>query len=263
MSIFQAVLLGIVQGLTEFLPVSSSGHLNIIPWFFGWTTIPESFDVALHAGTLLALLIYFFKDWIQLLKGAYLSVFKKEKNIDGKIFWYLVMATIPSGLIGYLLDKYFEEILTKPIVIAISLIVMGIILYFVDKIAKSDVDLEHMSLKQAIVIGMSQILAFIPGVSRSGITITTARAFKLNRESAARYSFYLSAPIVFAATVLKVSEFEYTLAFGLGVLTSFLVGLLVISIMMKYLKKGSYMPFAIYRVIFGCVIIAKLIMMIK
>ena len=263
MSIFQAVFLGIVQGLTEFLPVSSSGHLTIFPWFFHWTNIPDSFDIALHAGTLLALLIYFFKDWVKLIKGAYLCTFKKEKNLEGKIFWYLVIATIPSGLIGYLLDKHFEEILTKPFVIAISLIVMGIILYLVDKKANAEIDLEHLTFKHAFTIGMSQVLAFIPGVSRSGITITTARALKLNRETAARYSFYLSAPMIFAATILKVTEFEFTLAFVLGVLASFSVGLMVISLMMKYLKKGSYMPFAIYRVVFGIIIITRFVMMIK
>lgn len=258
MNIIQAIILGAVQGLTELLPISSSAHLNILPWFFNWENIPDSFDVALHAGTLLAIGIFFFKDWINLLVGAYKQTIKKEKNRDGTMFWYIVLATIPGGIIGFVLDKYCEEILTKPIIIAIALIVMGIILYLVDKYKKSEVDYENLSLKQTFIIGVSQALAFIPGVSRSGITMTTARSMGIKREAAAKYSFMLSAPIVLAATVLKITEFEFTLAFFVGVFTSFIVGLFVIKFLMSYLQKGSFKAFAIYRVIFGIIILARL-----
>lgn len=261
MSIIEAIVLGAVQGLTELLPISSSAHLNILPWFFNWQGIPESFDVALHAGTLLAIGIFFFKDWINLLVGAYKQTIKKEKNHDGTMFWYIVLATIPGGIIGFILDKYCEEILTKPIIIAIALIVMGIILYIVDKNRKSEVDYENLTLKQTFIIGVSQALAFIPGVSRSGVTMTTARSMGIKRESAAKYSFMLSAPIVLAATVLKITEFEFTLPFFMGVFTSFIVGVLVIKFLMSYLQKGSFKAFAIYRVIFGIIIISKLIIM--
>lgn len=260
MNIFQAMFLGIVQGLTELLPISSSAHLNILPWLFNWQNIPESFDVALHAGTLLAIALFFFKDWINLLKGAYRQTIKKEKNRDGTMFWYIVLATIPGGIIGFILDKYCEEILTKPVIIAVALIVMGIILYLIDKNKKSEVDYENLTLKQTFIIGVSQALAFIPGVSRSGVTMTTARSMGIKREAAAKYSFMLSAPIVLAATVLKITEFEFTIPFLVGVLSSFLVGLFVIKFLMSYLQKGSFKAFAIYRVIFGIIILARLIM---
>lgn len=262
MNILQAIFLGAVQGLTELLPISSSAHLNILPWLFNWESIPESFDVALHAGTLLAIGIFFFKDWINLLIGAYKQTIKKEKNREGTMFWYIVLATIPGGIIGFILDKYCEELLTKPVIIAIALIVMGIILYLVDKNKKSEIDYENLTLKQTFIIGVSQALAFIPGVSRSGVTMTTARSMGIKREAAAKYSFMLSAPIVLAATVLKITEFEFTLPFFIGVFTSFIVGLFIIKFLMSYLQKGSFKAFAIYRVIFGTIVLIRLITLI-
>lgn len=254
MEIYQALILGIVQGLTELLPISSSAHLTIIPWIFNWN-IPEAFDVALHFGTLLAIVLYFFRDWMELIKGGYKYVVKKEKTVQGRMFWYIVLATIPGGIVGYLLDHFLNGVLNRPIIIAIALIVMGIILYVVDKNAKSKVKYEEMTLKQTFLIGVSQALAFIPGVSRSGITITTARAMGVTREAAAKYTFLLSTPIVFAATVLKFKDFVFNLPFIVGVVSSFIVGLLVIKFLLKYLQKGSFKAFAIYRVIAGIVII--------
>lgn len=254
MEIYQALILGIIQGLTELLPVSSSAHLTIIPMIFKWS-VPEAFDVALHFGTLLAIIIFFFKDWLELIKGGYNYAIKKEKTTQGKMFWYIVLATIPGGVIGYILDHFCEDYLKNPIIIAIALIVMGIILYIVDKKAKSKVKYEDMNLKQTFLIGLSQALAFIPGVSRSGVTITTARAMEITREAAAKYTFLLSTPIVFAATVLKFKDFVFNLPFVIGVISSFLVGLLVIKFLLQYLKKGSFKAFAIYRVIVGLLII--------
>lgn len=254
MNIFQAVLLGVIQGLTELLPISSSAHLTIIPWIFNWN-IPESFDVALHFGTLLAIGLYFFKDWLGLIKGGFNYVVKKERTVQGRMFWYIVLATIPGGIIGFLLDHFLSGTLNRPIIIALALIIMGIILYVVDKKAPSKVKYEQMTLKQTFLIGVSQALAFIPGVSRSGVTITTARMMKVERESAARYSFMLSAPIVFAATIFKFKDFVFDLPFVVGVLTSFIVGLLVIKFLLKFLQKGSFKGFAIYRIIFGLLII--------
>jgi undecaprenyl-diphosphatase len=254
MEIYQALILGIIQGLTELLPISSSAHLTIIPMIFKWS-VPEAFDVALHFGTLLAIIIFFFKDWLELIKGGYNYAIKKEKTTQGKMFWYIVLATIPGGAIGYILDHFCEDYLKNPIIIAIALIVMGIILYIVDKKAKSKVKYEDMNLKQTFLIGLSQALAFIPGVSRSGVTITTARAMGITREAAAKYTFLLSTPIVFAATVLKFKDFVFNLPFVIGVISSFLVGLLVIKFLLQYLKKGSFKAFAIYRVIVGLLII--------
>lgn len=254
MEIYQALILGIVQGLTELLPISSSAHLTILPWIFNWN-IPDAFDVALHFGTLLAIVLYFFKDWIELIKGGYKYAFKKEKTVQGRMFWYIVLATIPGGAIGFLLDYFLGDTLNQPIIIAVSLIVMGIILYVVDKNSKSNVKYEEMTLKQTFLIGLSQALAFIPGVSRSGVTITTARAMGIKREAAAKYTFLLSTPIVFAATLFKFSEFQFSVSFIIGVLASFIVGIFVIRFLLKYIQKGSFKIFAIYRVIFGILII--------
>lgn len=254
MEIYQALILGIIQGLTELLPISSSAHLTIIPWIFNWT-IPESFDVALHFGTLLAIVIYFFKDWLELIIGGYKYVVKKEKTVQGRMFWYIVLATIPGGIVGFVLDTFLSGVLNRPIIIAIALTVMGIILYFVDKKSKSQTEYEQMTLKQTFLIGVSQALAFIPGVSRSGITMTTARAMGVKREAAAKYSFLLSTPIVFAATVLKFKDFIFDLPFIIGVLASFVVGIMVIKFLLKYLQKGSFKAFAIYRIIAGLLII--------
>lgn len=261
MSILQALILGIVQGLTELLPISSSAHLYIIPWVLGWTNSAtfneafEAFDVALHAGTLLAIVLFFFKDWIKLIVGGYKQVVKKEKTFEGKMFWYLVIATIPGGAIGFLLDKFLEDALTTPIIIGIALIVMGIILYVVDKHSKSEVEYKDMTFKQTFLIGLSQALAFIPGVSRSGVTMTTGRLLGIKRESVAKYSFLLSTPIVAGATLYKLKDFVISIPFFVGVLASFVVGVLVIKFLMNYLKKGSFKGFAIYRVIVGIAII--------
>lgn len=267
MQIYQSIILGVVQGLTELLPISSSAHLFLIPWFFNWQ-IPESFDVALHFGTLLAIGIFFFNDWINLIKGGYKTAVKKEKNPEGKLFWYIVVATIPGGIIGFILDKYAEGILTKPLIIAIALIVMGIVLYIVDKKSKNKTDYENLNFKQTFLIGLSQSLAFIPGVSRSGITMTTGRLLGVKREAAAKYSFMLSGPIVLAATLFKLKDFiDYFLvadiigitAFIIGVLTSFIVGVFVIKFLLEFLRKGSFKIFAIYRIILGMVVIIALI----
>lgn len=253
--IMQALVLGVVQGLTELLPISSSAHLNLIPWIFNWQ-VPESFDVALHFGTLLAIGLFFFNDWISLIKGGYKQVVKKEKTTEGRMFWYIVIATLPGGAIGFLLDHFLGDSLAKmPLLIAIALIVMGIILYIVDKKAPSKTKYEDMTFKQTFLIGLSQALAFIPGVSRSGVTMTTGRMMGVDRESTAKYSFMLSAPIVLGATLYKFKDFVFNIPFAVGVVASFLVGLLVIKFLLRYLQKGSFKVFAIYRVIVGLAII--------
>lgn len=260
MTIIQSVILGIIQGITELLPISSSAHLDMLPWIFGWTNNPEfniafeGFDVALHFGTLLAIGIFFFKDWIKLIKCGFNLLVKKEKSDEGKMFWYLVAATIPGGLIGLVLDKFVGDGLKQPLIIATTLIVMGIVLYYADKKSKSTIKYENMTFKQTFLIGLSQCLAFIPGVSRSGITMTTGRILGICRESVAKYSFMLSAPIVLAATILKIKDFVFSIPFFIGILVSFIVGIFVIKFLLNYLRKGSFKVFAIYRVIFGIII---------
>ena len=260
--IIHALVLGIIQGLTEFLPVSSSAHLNLFPWVFGWDKISESFDVALHLGTLLALILFFWKDWIKLIKGGYEQTVKRKKSLEGRIFWYLVLATIPAAILSLVLDKIAGKIIgdnldVEMLIIAITLIVMGIVLYIVDIKAKSKIKYEKITLKQAILIGISQaIAAAFPGVSRSGITMTVGRGLGLDRESAAKFSFMLAAPITAGAVIFDLGEFTFGLPFIIGVLASFLVGALIIKFLLNYLKKGSFKAFAIYRVIIGIVVIS-------
>ena len=261
MTVIQGIILGIVQGLTEFLPISSSGHLNVFPWLFNWEMLSDGMDVALHIGTLLALVIFFFKDWINLLKAGYKKVVKKEDSKEGKIFWYLVIATIPAGILSLILDKVSDKIIGEDInfqmaIIAITLIVMGILLYIADKKSKATTNYENLSLKQSILIGASQaIAAAFPGVSRSGITMTTARFLKVDRESAAKFSFMLAMPITLAAVVFDLANFTFDLPIILGILASFITGVVVIKFLMDYLKKGSFKVFAIYRIIFGAIIL--------
>ena len=263
--IFQALILGIVQGLTELLPISSSAHLNLFPWIFGWNEISPSFDVALHIGTLFAIVLFFFKDWVNLIKGGYNQVVKKKKSTDGKIFWYIVISTIPTGILCLVLDKLSEKLIEKlattysvqeklieMFMIAIALIVMGIILYVVDKKSKSEVEYKDITFKQSLWIAMSQALAAaFPGVSRSGITMTVGRGMGLKRESVAKYSFLLSTPVVAAAALVDLKDFVFGSAFFVGVFASFIVGVLVIKFLLNYLQKGSFKVFAVYRVILG------------
>lgn len=269
MTVIQALILGIVQGLTELLPVSSSAHLNVIPWIFNWTENPQfveefggSFDVALHFGTLIAIGLFFIKDWINLIKAGFKKVVKKEDSVEGNIFWYLVIATIPAGVLALVLDEISEKIINGNFklemgLIAVALIVMGIILAIVDKKAESKHKYEEINLKQSLLIGISQALAAaFPGVSRSGITMTVARTLKIDRESAAKFSFLLSTPIVAAAVLVDITEFALTsVAFWTGVISSFIVGLIVVKFLMDYLKKGSFKIFAIYRVVLGLIIL--------
>ena len=227
MTIIQAIILGAVQGLTELLPISSSAHLNLFPWLFNWGEMPESFDVALHIGTLFAILVFFYKDWIALIRGGYRQAFKKEKSLEGKIFWQIFVGTVFAGILCFVLEKVSEKtiegisnafntdvISVEMIFIAIALIVMGIILYVIDKKAKSNFKYENITLKQSILISCSQALAAaFPGVSRSGITMTVGRAMKIDRESVAKYSFLLSTPIVAAAALYKIKYFAFDLPF--------------------------------------------------
>ena len=292
--LLQSIILGVVQGLTEFLPVSSSAHLNLFPWIFNWDKISESFDVALHFGTLLAICVFFFNDWIDLIKGGFFTAknyiskkinsskktqkvaqkekLKKEKTIldektklDGKIFWYLVVATIPAGIISLVLDKVAEKIIGDNLnlemgLIGIALLVMGIVLYIVDKKSKAETSYENISFKQSLLVGVSQaIAAAFPGVSRSGITMTVARALKIDRESAAKFSFLLATPIIAAAVVFDFSHFTFSPSFFIGILASFLSGVLVIKFLMDYLKKGSFKIFAIYRVLLAMLVFGILL----
>jgi len=253
-TIIHALILGIVQGLGEFLPISSSAHLVLVPWLFGWEDPGLTFDVALHMGTLFAVVLYFWKDWVKLFKAA----LRPGASDDKRIFWYLVVATIPGGLFGLALEKKAETVFRSPLLIGIMMIVMGTILYLADK--KREIRTMHsMTLKEAIWIGLSQALSIIPGVSRSGSTMTTARFFNLTREEAARFSFLMSTPIILGAGVLKLRHLtmaSINLPFSVGVISSFVVGISSISFLLRYLKTSNFGLFVGYRFVIGVIVIA-------
>lgn len=253
MSIWQAIMMGIIQGLGEFLPISSSGHLVLAPWLFNWQVPGLTFDIALHMGTLLAVVLYFWKDWFNLFHAAITGKNKENR----RIFWYLVFASIPAAVAGVLFNDIIENTLRSPIIVGAMLIIFGIILYLADK--KRQVRrLDSMNLRDALLIGTAQAIALIPGVSRSGITMTAARMFSYTREEAARFSFLLSTPVIFGAGVLEMSNInpaEINLPFIVGVLASAIVGLLCISFLMQFIKKCSFNIFVGYRVVLGIVII--------
>lgn len=253
MTILQAVILGIVQGLGEFLPISSSAHLVLIPWLFGWQDPGLTFDVALHMGTLLAVVIYFWRDWVSLLKGA----ISTKPSYERRIFWYLVFATIPGAAIGLALESKAETVFRNPLLIGVMLIVMGILLYLADR-RRQLRTMDTMTFSDAILIGLSQALAIIPGVSRSGSTMTVARWLSLTREDAARFSFLMSTPIVMGAGILSMRHLQLTdinTAFIVGVITSFIIGILSISFLLRYLKTSDFKIFVGYRFLLGLAVI--------
>lgn len=272
MEVFHSLILGVIQGLTELLPVSSSAHLNLFPWAFGWEDISKSFDVALHIGTLLAIIIFFYKDWVKLFKGGYEQVKYKKKTTEGRMFWFIVLSTIPTGIACLVLDWlsekivegvsgafHVEKITIEMGLIAIALIVMGIVLYIVDKKSPQKRELKNLTFKDSLIISLSQaIAAAFPGVSRSGITITIGRKLGLKRGAIAKFSFLLSTPIVAAAALVKIKDFAFNLPFFIGVFASFIVGYIVIKYLLKYLQKGSYKVFAIYRIALGIIVFLML-----
>lgn len=249
MPIFQAIIMGIVQGLGEFLPISSSAHLVLIPWLFGWKDMGLAFDVALHMGTLLAVVLYFWKDWMSLFKGA----LRRNASNEKRLFWYLVVATVPGAFIGFVLEDKAATIFRSPLLIGIMLILLGKVLYWADQ-KRQLRTLETMTLRDAILIGLSQALAIIPGVSRAGSTMTAARLLSLTREDAARFSFLMSTPIILGAGLLSLRHLQSSdinLAFGIGIITAFIVGLLSISFLLRYLKTSNFKIFVGYRFIVG------------
>lgn len=265
MSIFQSILLGIIQGIGEFLPISSSAHLIIIPYLFNWSEHSLAFDVALHFGTLIAVLFVYFKDWWELFNGAFNKVVHKKNSFNNKMFWFLVLATIPGALIGKLFEEPIENILrSNYVIIAIALAVMGILIYLGDKWAakkykNKETDFEHLTLKQTFIIGLSQALAVIPGFSRSGTTILTARLMGVSRSAAAKFTFLLSVPIIFGATILKLPDMitGFSPELIVGIIVSAVVGVISIKFLLRYIKKHDFAIFAYYRVIIAIIVLVK------
>lgn len=263
MDIFQSIILGIIQGLGEFLPISSTAHLILAPYFFGWQDPGLSFDVALHIGTLIAVVAFFWNDWLDIFKSASNDVLHTKYKIPdnkypAKLLWLLVIASVPGAIFGFLFDDYAEHAFRNPLLIAFTLSVVGLILYLVDKYAKHKKDINHISIKDAIWIGLSQAIAIIPGVSRSGATMTTGLVLGLSREQAARFSFLLSTPIIFGAAILKVPHLlkaGIDLPIMLGIIAAAISGYLAIKYMLRFIQKVGYAPFFWYRLILAGVIV--------
>lgn len=253
MTIFDAVLLGLVQALGEFLPISSSAHLVLLPYLRGQQYQGLAFDVMLHAATLLAVLLYFGKDWYRLIKDGLF----RPKEPQGRLLWYLALATVPAGIAGLALGDWAENVFRNPLLIATCLIVFAAVLWWADRKAGKNVA-EALTLKNALVIGCAQALAILPGVSRSGITITAALFLGLSRSYSAKVSFLLSTPVIGGAALLELHHLtpaDLNAPLCWGFISAFLGALCVIGFLMKYIKTHSFAVFVIYRIVLGLFII--------
>lgn len=264
MDIFQSIVLGIVQGAGEFLPISSTAHLVLVPYFTGWEDPGLAFDVALHFGTLIALITFFFWDFAAIIylasaQSLKLKVKSKKlqlkaesfKNIYGsKLLWLIILGTIPGMILGLIFEDKAETVFRNPLLIAFTLSFVGLVLFLADKYLRHRKNINQMDWKDSIIIGISQAIAIIPGVSRSGATITAGLFRGLNRTDAARFSFLLSAPIILGATIFKISELWRSgidLNIALGIIFSALSGYLAIKYLLKFVEKYSYAVFFWYR----------------
>lgn len=264
MSVLKAIILGIIQGVAEFLPISSSAHLILFPYLFGWEESGLAFDIALHFGTMMAVLAIFFKDWWNLFIGAVKDIKDKKKSTNGRMFWYLIIATVPAALTGLLLDDIIENIIRNKIwIIALALAIMGLLIYIGDKWAskhyKKETKFEDINLKQALIVGIFQAFAVIPGFSRSGTTILAGRLQGISKEAITKFTFLLSVPVICGATILKIGDLAFTKEVIVGIISSFAMGVISIKFLLSYIKKHDFSIFAFYRVIFALIVFAKLI----
>lgn len=263
-----SIFLGFIQGVGEFLPISSSAHLILIPFLLGFDGNSLAFDVALHFGTLIAIVLVFFKEYLNLLKGVYLKVKTKENNKENNLFWYLVAATIPGAILGLLLENLVENVFRNEIfLIALFLGMMGVIIYVVDKFAEKkynniEKDLYELGFKETFLIGLSQVIAIFPGFSRSGTTMVTGRLLGASREATTKFSFLLSVPIIFGAAILKLPEMldEFSIDMILGIISSAFFGVLSIKFLLTFIKKHDFKVFAFYRLLISALVITKLIL---
>lgn len=259
MTVFQALVLGVLQGLAEFLPISSSAHLALAPWAFGWKDPGLAFDVALHLGTLVTVLWYFRKEWGALTLSAF-SILRHRaiRTPDEWRLVYLVIGTVPAAIAGLLLEEIAETTFRAPALMATTLMIMGVILWSSDRFSSQQRTLEQMTWKDALLIGLAQACALVPGFSRSGSTITGARLLKLDRTSAAVFSFLLSMPVTAAAALLKVPDAlqeGVSLPLVVGVVSAAVSSWLAISVLLKYVSRHSFGVFALYRLALGVAIL--------
>ena len=281
MDLIQALVLGIVQGLTEFLPVSSSAHLLIVPWLFGWTggaVTSIAFDVALHMGTALAVIVYFASDWRRLITALVRAIAERRigDDPDRRLAVLIVIASIPAGIVGVLGESQIDDLFHQQenlrvglYIIATMMIIMGGLLLLAERLGKRELDMNQIQLPTAAIVGLAQALALIPGVSRSGSTITAGLFRGLKREAAARFSFLLATPIVLAAGVKKLYDVFKSpegivagdqMGYLIGFVASAISGFLCIYFLMRYLQRNSTAPFIAYRFILGVGIIILLLL---
>jgi undecaprenyl-diphosphatase len=271
--VFQAILIGLIQGLTEFIPVSSSAHLELAPWLFGWPSDglvgSLAFDVFLHLGTLIALLGYFWRDWLRLLAALAASLRERHigANPDRRLAWLLALATVPAAAIGFVGEDLIDEVLHSGsdgvrLAIAGFLVIGALALLAADRLGAQRRDLDDIGPRTALAVGLSQALALLPGISRSGATITTGLALGLTRESAARFSFMLATPITLGAGLYgsrhlldEAHSATEWLALGGGFAAAAISGLLAIGFLLAWLRRRSVAVFSVYRVAFAALVV--------
>jgi len=266
MPLLQVIVLALVQGLTEFLPISSTAHLYLTSWLFGWKLEGLDFDIALHLGTLLAVLLYFAHDWMQIIAHGFGARMKGDEELQHNhmLLWLLVIGTIPVGVAGLVFNRQAETTWRNPFVIGGMLIAVGVLMYLAENAGRQQRDLSSIDLPDAVFIGAAQALAVVPGTSRSGITITAGLFRNMTRESAARFSFLLSTPAIAAAAAKALYDMHkkgglhgvLNTGFLVGVAVSALTGCLVISWFLHYLRRSGLRPFVYYRIVFGIIVIA-------
>jgi len=259
-AVLQAFILGVVQGLTEFLPVSSSAHLILVPHFLGWPDPGLAFDVALHLGTLAGVVLFYWKDLLNLASSLFL-IKDPEKAKERRLVGYIALATIPAATAGFLLEDYIEGAFRNPQLIACTLMLMGLLLWVADRYFSGHRNVWNTDARSALAIGLAQSLALVPGVSRSGITMTAALALGFSRTEAARFSFLLSIPVIAGAGILKSKEIFNSpnpVAVWAGFLGAAVAGLLAIWGLLHIVQRYRYTPFVVYRVVLGIVILMSL-----
>ena len=267
MPLYQAIVLAIIQGLTEFLPISSTAHLALFPWLAGWRDPGLTFDVALHAGTLVAVLFYFWRMWLRMLAAAAGLGAEDDPKVqeNRRLFWYMVIGTIPAGAAGYLFESKAENEFRTPLVIGVALIIVALFMWLGEGLGRrSEESLGEVTLANSIWIGITQAFAVVPGVSRSGVTMSTGLFCGLDHRTDARFSFLLSTPIIAGAVLKKGMEVrhegvppEMRLPFIAGIVVSGLVGWAVIGWLIRFLGTRTFKPFVVYRLALGLFVLAS------
>jgi undecaprenyl-diphosphatase len=273
-NLFQAFFLGILQGATEFLPVSSSGHLVLVPWLLGWASPGLAFDAVVHWGTALAVVAYFWRDWVSLVRAALLSLRaltlrrlrtdpsleSSQGSRDARLAWFILLGTVPAALLGWLLEDFFERMFGRPAAAAVFLLVTAGILAAGERFGRRERDLDTLTWTDALLVGLAQALAIFPGISRSGSTIAAGLARGLRREPAARFSFLLATPVILGAGLLKVVDLAQMgglaaqiPSLAIGFVAAGVVGFGCIHFLLRYLQRRRLYPFAVYCAVVGVV----------